>query len=203
MRRSYIPSTAKLQKAPQAFMCEIVHSNSCLYVSYLSSFLNFQITHLFIRCENLHLHNLCHLNVLTGMASTRFHFALPSHLFYIIACNCSGSAHTHTCTHTDSFLHCHHLQSTVLMMHVFEQIHPDYRKFTTFIFLPNNELRPTMCVSLFSLMTHLFGWQRWTVCEHVEGVCVEKPEKWVNYMRYSCVVKRKRLNMLKLWFYQK
>lgn len=54
-------------KTPQAFMCvKIVHSNSCLYVSYLSSFLNFQITHLFLRYENLHLHNSCQLNVLTG-----------------------------------------------------------------------------------------------------------------------------------------
>lgn len=48
---------------------KIVHSNSCLYVSYLSSVLNFQITHLFIRFKNLHLHNLCQLNVLTGWQS--------------------------------------------------------------------------------------------------------------------------------------
>lgn len=102
MRRSYIPSTAKLQKAPQAFMCEIVHSNSCLYVSYLSSFLNFQITHLFIRCENLHLHNLCHLNVLTGMASTRFH-----HRYHLTS---SISSHAivqdpHTHTHARTLTH--------------------------------------------------------------------------------------------------
>lgn len=32
-----------------SFMCEMTHSNSCLYVNYMSSSLNFQITHLFKR----------------------------------------------------------------------------------------------------------------------------------------------------------